>query len=260
MKRLVTTMTSVCMLLTGCSTWRVNDDTIMTTTTKKGSPETIVKKHTVSVWKGSMLMNSSVDNADLTYGPVRLKMGGVIVAGDTATTRAIADGIIGGITAYFTSGASSVVKGVYKGMTSGSLDASTSDAGGGCCEVSGSSTSMAPASEEQKKETTADVQAGKFAVIVLGNRNGCSLCKGLWTSSFEMDVERALPAVDVIDADYTETRKLYDKYRPKGAFTYPWVVIYNPSGDLEASFSARGVDTQGFIEKVSAECKRCSVQ
>ena len=106
----------------------------------------------------------------------------------------------------------------------------------------------------------ADVVAGKTAVVVIGDRANCGLCRSLWQPGFEESVEQALPQVDVIDADLRDAPALYAKYRPKGSFSYPLAQVYGADGKMIGSFVARGMNVEQFKAKVAEICPGCAAE
>ena len=108
--------------------------------------------------------------------------------------------------------------------------------------------------------SAADVAPGKTAVVVIGDRAKCGLCRSLWQPGFEESVEQAMPQVDVIDADLRDAPALYDKYRPKGSFSYPLAQVYGADGKLLGSFAARGMDAGQFKAKVVEICPGCGAE
>lgn len=242
-------------LFTGCSMMGIDDTTVTTTSVIKEVPTTVVK-HDVSFDKWSLLMNASFDQAELNYGPAHLKVGGYANTGDTETARVIADGIIGGITAYFTAGASSVAKGVVKGMAASSaIDAKDTPVEAEVSEPVEAATPGKPVID--KIDTAKDVAPGKYAVVVLGNRKGCPLCRALWEPGFEAKVEAALPEADVIDADLTDSPALYRKYFPTEKWVYPYVIVFDKQGKRIGAFTARGDAKANFIGEVEKICPDC---
>lgn len=99
-------------LVAGCSTFKVGDETTTTTTTTtNGVPVTVEVKHEVDVWRGNVLMNASVEQANIKYGNVTVDVGNFKQAGDVDSINAIGSAISNGIMAYFTYGSSAAVKG-----------------------------------------------------------------------------------------------------------------------------------------------------
>lgn len=245
--------------LCGCSTFLTRYSKETTTTIDESNKPKVVENLDVSVWRGKVLADETLDGMNLEYGQVKLGLGAYALKGDAAMGNTIANGIIGGITAYYTAGASSVAKGVVKGMSAGAVTDAVTEAIKEEPEAPAEPVDSAPvvSPEDAKKDTAQDVAPGKYAVVVLGNRKGCPLCRRLWTDTFEKDVEDALPAVDVIDADLTESPKLYAKYFAKDCKAYPYCVIFDASGNRVGAFLARNMDTKGFAAAVEANCVGC---
>lgn len=260
MKRLLTLAVAMGIgLVTGCSVMDIDDVTTTTTRVVKNVPETVTE-HKVEFGKASLLMNSAFDQASLDYGPAKLRIGGYSNVGDTATTRTIADGIVGGITAYFTAGASSVAKGVVKGMSASSVADTVREELETPTEAP--ETPLILPTEDSAPppkpiDISPDVQKGKNGIVILGNRRGCPLCRALWKGTFESDVESALLNADVVDADLGDNPKLYSKYFTKEVTLYPWALIFDTNGKQIGSFAVRNMSTVQFVEKVEAICPAC---
>lgn len=114
-------------LVAGCSTFKVGDETTTTTTTTtNGVPVTVEVKHEVDVWRGNVLMNASVEQANIKYGNVTVEVGNFKQAGDVDSINALGNAITRGIMAYFTGGGSEAVKSaVMAGLVTTQPSAST---------------------------------------------------------------------------------------------------------------------------------------
>ena len=254
MKQLIVLAFSIAtiQMMTGCSNMGIDDTTKTTTTIAMGVPTTVVE-HNVSFDKWGLLVNTAFDQADLQYGPAKLKVGGYSNTGDTATTKTITDGIMTVGLAYLSGGASMAAPAAAK-MISGLSASATPEVAAEAAEPK-----VEPTKETVVKvNTSPDVASGKYGIVVIGNRKGCPLCRSLWKPTFEADVEKSLPEGDVIDADLTDNPALYKKYLPAEQFVYPYCIIFDAQGKRVGAFTARGVDTAGFIAKVSELCPECA--
>ena len=219
----------------------------------------------------SLLASSAVNNANVKWGDVQIALGSLSTTGDTATTKVLTDGVVAGLAAYFTGGASAVAPAVAKIVPADKVK-SVTEAVLKTVKDPSVSSSVEPAVTEdvesgpppvsvvEKVDTAKDVAAGKYGIIVLGNRKGCPLCRALWKPGFEAEVEKALPGADVIDADMTEQPKLYRKYFPTEKWGYPYVIVFTPSGERIGAFTARGEAAKNFISEVEKLCPGCKPQ
>lgn len=105
------------VLLTGCNTGLVSSSVETTTTTicKDGTPKTVTVENNVLAMRGTVLVNTEVDKANINWGDVQINVGGLSTAGDAASINALGSAISNGIMAYFTGGGSEAVKAAVMG-------------------------------------------------------------------------------------------------------------------------------------------------
>jgi hypothetical protein len=232
---------------TGCISTYLNDET-------KGADGMTAKE--VTFYRGGFVTATQFDNAEINYQGVTAKIGNYSNKGDAEMGDVITAGIIGGITAYGTMGVSAVGSGVVNGIAKWRKAQATNEV------QAVESPPVKPVSRVAPPPivSAADAVSGKYAVVVIGDRSKCGLCRALWQQGFETDVEKASPNVDVVDADLRDGKALYDKYRPKGSFVYPLAQVFGVDGKLLGSFVARGLTVQGFCAKVAEICPECSVK
>jgi hypothetical protein len=128
MKKLIAL--SAIAILAGCSTFKVSDDSVTTTTTEKfGVTTTVVTEHEVDVWRGNVFMNASVEMANIEYGEVKVNIGNFQQAGDYKSIEAVGNAITSGIIAWFTYGTAPAVK----AAVSSALKASETNSVVGAC-------------------------------------------------------------------------------------------------------------------------------
>lgn len=124
-----------------------------------------------------------------------------------------------------------------------------------------------PASDASQEPTTAIVPEvlpiastlksaisgeGVPIVAILGNRATCSRCVTLWGNLDADALSESLCGASVIDADKTDNPVEYARLRPKEAFAYPLVVVFNADGTRAGQFDARGMTQAQVAEKVKA--------
>jgi hypothetical protein len=251
---------SAIMLMTGCTF-----DMLSSSVEEKAATVPTVVENDVTFLRWSLLASSEVNKAEVKWGDVNIAIGGLSTTGDTATTKVLTDGLVAGIIAYATGGAGAVVPAVAKLVPASQVKPVTEAVLVAVKDPSAKTeTAAQPAALEDvesapppvpvvaKVATANDVAAGKYAVVVLGNRKGCPLCRALWKPGFEAEVEKALPGADVIDADMTENPKLYR--------VYPYVIVFTPSGERIGAFTARGALRDNFIAEVEKLCPGCKPQ
>lgn len=107
----------ILMLLTACNTGMVSSSTETTTATIAfdGTPKTVTEKNDVLAMRGTVLVNTEVDKANIEWGDVKINVGGYTTTGDAESINAIGNAISNGILAYFTYGTSTAVKGAVIG-------------------------------------------------------------------------------------------------------------------------------------------------
>ena len=256
MNKLHTIGAALCMALvitTGCTfdmlKSRVKEDAVAVPT----NTVTTITKNYVTFVRWSLLASSAVNNAKVKWGDVAIAMGNLSTTGDTATTKVLTDGIVAGLVAYATGGASAVAPAVAKLVPADQVE-SVTDAVMATVEPTAASTvakarkprtpAVVPAAGPESapapvpivaKVEPAAGTAGKYLVVVLGNRKGCPLCRGLWKPGFEAEIEKTLLNADVIDADMTDAPKLYKKYYPTEKWVYPYVIVFTPSGERKVT-------------------------
>ena len=244
---LVITAASAMMCTTGCLSTYLNDKTAGTD--GKTSKE-------VTFYRGGFVTSTTMDSAEVNYNGVTAKLGNYSNKGDAEMGDVITAGIIGGITAYGTGGASAVGSGVISGIEKFKKAKATNQVD----EIEAAPAESPGKDSPAPHVSAADVVAGKTAVVVIGDRAKCGLCRALWQPGFEESVEKAMPQVDVIDADLRDGTALYDKYRPKGSFSYPLAQVYGADGRLLGSFVARGMNVEQFKAKVAEICPECAAK
>lgn len=253
--------------LTGCSTFLTKYEKVTVTTLDVANKPKVVENLDVSVWRGKVLAEETLDGMNMEYGPVKLGLGAYSLKGDAATTKVLTDGVVAGIMAYFTGGASAVVPAVAKIVPADKVQPVSDAVLKAVKDPSATAPVPEPAVEEDEsapppvpivsKVEPKDVAAGKYAVVVLGNRKSCPLCRALWKPGFEADVEKSLPNADVIDADMTDAPALYKKYYPTEKWVYPYVIVFTPSGERIGAFTARGAARDNFVGEVEKLCPGC---
>jgi len=270
MKRLIVLAASIVamQMMTGCVSTYLNDETV-------GADGKTTKE--VTFYRGGVVTSTQFDTAEVNYQGVVAKVGGYSNKGDAELVKEISAGVVGGFIAYSTGGLGAVPSGVEAALKAYKAKASATNATDAACDpvtdatcepsagASGSSSAITPAKAQTARKpiiktvqgSSADVAAGKVAVVILGNRKGCGLCRALWKPTFESDVEKALPTVDVVDADLTDNPKLYSKYLPSEKFVYPYAIVFDTAGKRVGAFTARGVDAASFAAKVSEICTSC---
>ena len=235
---------AVMLCMTGCLSTYLNDKTA-------GADGKTTKE--VTFYRGGFVTSTTMDSAEVNYNGVTAKLGNYSSKGDAEMGDVITAGIIGGILAYGTGGTSAVGSGVLAGITKARKAQAVTQT-----DVTAAEPEVSPGEATPVPQVAAsDVAAGKTAVVVIGDRAKCGLCRSLWQPGFEESVEQAMPQVDVIDADLRDAPALYDKYRPKGSFSYPLAQVYGADGRLLGSFAARGMDAGQFKAKVAEICPGC---
>ena len=244
---LVIAAASAMMCATGCISTYLNDKT-------KGVDGKTAKE--VTFYRGGLVTATKFDTAEINYQGVTAKIGNYSNKGDAEMGDVITAGIIGGILAYGTGGTSAVGSGVLAGITKARKAQAVTQTDMTTDEPEASPGEATPVPQV----AASDVAAGKTAVVVIGDRSKCGLCRALWQPAFEESVEASMPQVDVIDADLIDGPALYAKYRPKESFTYPLAQVYGADGRLLGSFSARGMDAGQFKAKVVEICPGCAAE
>jgi len=109
MNKLVTlaSITAV-TLLTGCQSVYLKDKTV----NKDGS------SHTVTAIEAAVLSDQKLQDLDVDYNGVKIKVASWAAKGDTEFITAVGDAIVSGIMAYGTLGGSEAVKAAVKGSLS----------------------------------------------------------------------------------------------------------------------------------------------
>ena len=97
----------------GCNTGMVSSSVETTTTTiaKDGTPKTVTEKNDVLAMRGTVLVNTDVDKANIKWGDVNVSVGSLSTSGDAASIDALGSAISNGIIAWFTYGTAPAVKG-----------------------------------------------------------------------------------------------------------------------------------------------------
>ena len=238
---------AVMLCMTGCLSTYLNDKTA-------GADGKTSKE--VTFYRGGLITSTTMDSAEVNYNGVKAKLGNYSSKGDAEMGDVITAGIIGGILAYGTGGTSAVGSGVLDGISKARKAQAAPQPDVTAAEPEGSPGEAVPA----PTVSAADVVAGKTAVVVIGDRAKCGLCRALWQPGFEESVEKAMPQVDVIDADLIDGPALYSKYRPKGSFLYPLAQVYGADGKLLGSFVARGMGVEQFTAKIAEICPDCAAK
>jgi hypothetical protein len=238
---------AVMLCMTGCLSTYLNDKTA-------GADGKTSKE--VTFYRGGLITSTTMDSAEVNYNGVKAKLGNYSNKGDAEMGDVITAGIIGGILAYGTGGTSAVGSGVLAGISKARKAQAEPQPDVTAAEPEGPPGEATPA----PIVSAADVAPGKIAVVVIGDRSKCGLCRALWQPGFEESVEKAMPQVDVIDADLRDGTALYDKYRPKGSFLYPLAQVYGADGKLLGSFVARGMGVEQFTAKVAEICPDCAAK
>lgn len=238
---------AVMTCMTGCLSTYLNDKTA-------GADGRTTKE--VTFYRGGLITSTTMDTAEVNYNGVTAKLGNYSNKGDAEMGEVITAGIIGGILAYGTGGTSAVGSGVLAGISKArKAQAATQP------DVTEAGPESSPgAAAPGPKAAASDAAPGKYAVVVIGDRAKCGLCRALWRPGFEESVETAMPQADVVDADLGDAPALYGKYRPEGSFLYPLAQVYGPDGKLLGSFVARGMDVEQFKAKVAGICPACAAE
>ena len=102
--------TVLALYLTGCNTGLVSSSVETTTATIAfdGTPKTVTIKNDVLAMRGTVLVNTEVDKANISWGDVKINVGGYATAGDAKSLGIIGTAITRGIIAWATSGGSEV--------------------------------------------------------------------------------------------------------------------------------------------------------
>ena len=262
---------SMLFLMTGCTFDMLSSSVRDVPSTVPTNTVVQAEKNDVTFLRWSLLASSEVNQADVKWGNVQIAIGRLSTTGDTATTKVITDGIVAGVIAYATGGAGAVAPAVAKLVPASQVKPVTHAVLDAVKAADAAPSSQATVTEDvesrpppvsvvSKVDTAKDVTTGKYAIVVLGNRKGCPLCRALWKPGFEAEVEKALPGADVIDADMTEQPKLYRKYFPTEKWVYPYVIVFTPSGERIGAFTARGEQAKNFIAEVEKLCPGCKPQ
>jgi len=238
---------AVMLCMTGCLSTYLNDKT-------SGADGKTSKE--VTFYRGGLITSTTMDSAEVNYNGVKAKLGNYSNKGDAEMGDVITAGIIGGILAYGTGGTSAVGSGVLAGITKARKAQGAPQPDVTAAEPEGPPGEAVPA----PTVSAADVAPGKIAVVVIGDRAKCGLCRALWQPGFEATVESRLPSVDVIDADLRDGPGLYSKYRPKGSFGYPFAQVFGLDGKLIGSFEARGMNVEQFTAKIAEICPDCAAK
>jgi len=238
---------AIMLCMTGCLSTYLNDKT-------SGADGKTSKE--VTFYRGGLITSTTMDSAEVNYNGVKAKLGNYSNKGDAEMGDVITAGIIGGILAYGTGGTSAVGSGVLAGISKARKAQAAPQPDVTAAEPEGPPGEAVPA----PTVSAADVAPGKIAVVVIGDRAKCGLCRALWQPGFEATVESRLPSVDVIDADLRDGPGLYSKYRPKGSFGYPFTQVFGLDGKLIGSFEARGMNVEQFTAKVVEICPDCAAK
>jgi hypothetical protein len=101
------------LLNSGCNTGMVSSRVTTTTETiaTNGTPVTVTQENRVTLTRGTLLVNSEVDKANVKWGDVTVSVGGYSTTGDADSINALGNAITSGIMAYFTYGTAPAVKG-----------------------------------------------------------------------------------------------------------------------------------------------------
>ena len=238
---------AVMICMTGCLSTYLNDKTA-------GADGKTTKE--VTFYRGGFVTSTTMDSAEVNYNGVKAKLGNYSSKGDAEMGDVITAGIIGGILAYGTGGTSAVGSGVLAGISKARKAQAVTQTDVTTAEPEGPPGEAVPA----PTVSAADVAPGKIAVVVIGDRSKCGLCRALWQPGFEATVESRLLSVDVIDADLRDGPGLYSKYRPKGSFGYPFTQVFGLDGKLIGSFEARGMNVEQFTAKIAEICPDCAAK
>ena len=93
-------------------------------------------------------------------------------------------------------------------------------------------------------------------IVIIGNRESCSLCRGLWSQIDVASLSAATCDSNIVDADATDNPSVYSAKRPRTGFSYPYIRVYL-DGNIVDEFSARGMsqsDIASRSSKVIGEC------
>lgn len=101
---------------------------------------------------------------------------------------------------------------------------------------------------------------GAPTVAILGNRVTCSLCRTLWSELNATTLSESLCGASVIDADKTANSAEYARLRPKGAFKYPLVMVFDSDDKLVGQFSGAGMTQAAMASKVQALIPSCAAK
>lgn len=121
-------LTVLALYMCGCSTFKASDETV---TYNVKTPD-VVTKHSVDVWRGSVLTKSDAEGVFVEYGNVKVGVNKYSQSGDAEMKEAIGNAIVNGILAYGTYGAAPAVKAAVKATLKGSA---TNCVGGACAPV-----------------------------------------------------------------------------------------------------------------------------
>ena len=99
---------------------------------------------------------------------------------------------------------------------------------------------------------------GSVNIVILGNRATCTHCAKLWESIDAGALSSDLCGATVTDADKTDNPSVYALARPKSAFSYPLVLVYETDGRLAGQFTARGYDQAKLVAKVRSLAPSCA--
>ena len=235
------------LCMTGCLSTYLNDKTA-------GADGKTSKE--VTFYRGGFVTSTTMDSAEVNYNGVTAKLGNYSNKGDAEMGDVITAGIIGGILAYGTGGTSAVGSGVLAGITKARKAQAVTQPDVTTAEPEGSPGEATPT----PTVSASDAAPGKTAVVVIGDRSTCGLCRALWQPGFEAAVESSMPQVDVVDADLIDGTALYSKYRPKGSFLYPLAQVYGADGKMIGSFVARVMNVEQFKAKVAEICPDCAAK
>jgi len=247
MKKVMISMTAALVMCSGCLSTYLNDTTA-------GVDGKTIKE--VTFYRGGLVTSTTMDSAEVNYNGVTAKLGNYSSKGDAEMGDVITSGIIGGILAYGTGGTSAVGSGVLAGIVNARKAKASQQAGAATNDLAVATGEALPVPQVAASDAT----PGKHAVVVIGDRSTCGLCRALWQPGFEESVETAMPQVDVVDADLIDGTALYNKYRPKGSFLYPLAQVYGADGKMIGSFVARGMDVEQFTAKVAEVCPDCAAK
>jgi len=111
------------MLMTGCQTVYLTDKTV-----KKNG-----ESHVVTAIEASVLSDQKLQDLDVDYNGVKIKVANWSTKGDAEFIKAVGDAIVNGILAYGTMGGTEAVRAAVKSSLSAKAPKAASDCVGDAC-------------------------------------------------------------------------------------------------------------------------------